>query len=149
MGRALKGTGLVLLLALMTAGCATSTIEKRREERSSTYTALTDEQRALVDQGQIKVGMTADAVYIAWGKPSQISAGQSSDGRNVTTWIYHGTSWQEYRYWNYHYHGHGRHSYPTPTLDYDYIPRSYIAAEVVFENGVVKSWRNLTQPPAY
>lgn len=145
----MKGIGLILLLALLATGCATSTIEKRREERASTYTALTPEQRALVDQGQIKVGMTADAVYIAWGKPSQIATGQTSDGKNITTWVYHGTTWQEYRYWNYHYYPHGRYAYPTPTLDYDYIPRSYVAAEVVFENGVVKSWKNLTQPQPY
>lgn len=134
---------------MVTAGCATSTVEKRREERASAYTALPPEQRSLVDQGQIKVGMTADAIYIAWGKPSQIITGQSSDGKNITTWIYHGTTWQEHRYWNYHYHGHGRYGYPTPTLDYDYVPSSYVAAEVVFEDGVVKSWRNLTQPQPY
>lgn len=144
----MKGIGSILLLALVTAGCATSTIEKRREERASTYTALPPEQRALVDQGQIKVGMPMEAVYIAWGKPSQISTGQASDGRNIMTWIYHGTTWEEHRYWNYHY-GRGRYAYPTPTLDYDYIPRSYVAAEVVFENSVVKSWRNLTQPQPY
>lgn len=146
----MKRIGLILLLALLASGCATSTIEKRREERASTYSALTDEQRALVDQGKIQVGMTADAVYIAWGKPSQIVTGQTSDGKSMTTWLYFGTAWQEHRYWSYHYyHPYGPYGYPTPTLAYDYIPQSYVAAEVVFENGVVKSWKNLTQPPPY
>src|SRR5688572_25595450 len=125
MGSALKSLGLVLSLALMAVGCATSTIEKRREERSSTYTALTDEQRALVDQGQIKVGMTADAVYIAWGKPTQIITSQTSEGKTLTTWVYHGTTWQEHRYWSYgHHYPYSRHVYPMPTLSYDYIPQS-------------------------
>lgn len=145
-----KGIALTLLLALLASGCATSTIEKRREERAPTYSALTDEQRALVDQGKIQVGMTADAVYIAWGKPTQIVTGQTSDGKTITTWVYHGTTWQEHRYWSYHYHyPYGPYAYSTPTLAYDYIPQSYVAAEVVFDNGVVKSWRNLTQPPPY
>jgi|ERR1051325_311631 hypothetical protein len=140
----------ILIVALLFAGCATSTVAKRKQERPSVYESLSPEDRALVDQGQIKVGMPMDAVYIAWGRPSQISTGQSSDGNKITTWIYHGTTWQEYRYWNYRsYPYHGRYIYPSPTLDYDYIPRSYVAAEVVFEDGVVKSWRNLTQPQPY
>ena len=146
----MKGIGFILLLALFAAGCATSTVEKRRQERSAAYASLAPEQRALVDQSQIKVGMPMDAVYIASGKPSQIINGQSSSGAATTTWVYHGTTWQEYRYWNYHYYPSGRHGYyPSPSLDYDYIPQSYVAAEVTFENGVVKSWRNITQPQPY
>ena len=148
----MKGIGLILLLALVATGCATSTVEKRRQERSAAYTALPSEQRALVDQSRIEIGMSMDAVYIAWGKPTQIVQGQSPTGAATTTWIYHGTAWQEYRYWNSHYYGygHGYHGYySSPSLDYDYIPRSYVAAEVVFENGVVKTWRNITQPQPY
>ncbi len=105
--------------------------------------------RALVDQSQIKVGMPMDAVYIAWGKPSQVATGQSSSGTTTTTWIYTGTTWHEHRYWNYRYNYHGRYSNPQPYLDYDYVPSSYVAAEVIFEDGVVKSWRNITQPQPY
>ena len=139
-----------LLLALIVAGCATSTVDKRKQERSSAYAALPPETRELVDKGQIKIGMPMDAVYIALGKPAQIINGQSSDGSATTIWLYHGTTWHEYRYWNYHYYPHGRYGYyPTPTLDYDYVPHSYLAAEVVFQNGVVKSWRNSSQPQPY
>lgn len=147
----MKKFGSILLLALLAAGCATSTVDKRKQERAAVYSSLAPEQRALVDQGQIKVGMTMDAVYIAWGKPSQIITGQSSNGTATTTWIYHGTTWQEHRYWNYHYYPpSGRYGYyPTPTIDYDYVPQSYVAAEVTFENGVVKTWRNITQPQPY
>jgi len=139
-----------LLLAALAAGCATNTLEKRKQERSSAYDSLSPEARELVDKGQIKIGMLMDAVYIAWGRPSQIITGQSSDGTALTTWVYHGTTWQEHRYWNYHHYRRGRHGYyTTPILDYDYVPQSYVVAEVVFENGVVKSWRNTTQPPPY
>jgi hypothetical protein len=139
----------ILLLVLFAAGCATSTVDKRKQERSSAYTSLAPEFRALVDQAQIKVGMPMDAVYIAWGKPSQILTGESSSG-TTTTWIYSGTAWQEHRYWNYRYYPGGRYyGYPQPYLDYDYVPLTYTAAEVVFENGVVKSWRNITPPQPY
>ncbi len=137
-----------LVLILFVGGCATSTVDKRKQERASAYSSLAPEMRALVDQGQIQVGMPMEAVYIAWGKPSQIATGQSSSGKSATTWVYSGTTWREYRYWNYR-HSYGRYGYPEAYLDYDYIPSSYVAAEVVFEDGVVTSWRNITQPEPY
>lgn len=139
----------ILFIALLAAGCATSTVDKRKQERYSAYATLSPEMRALVDRSQIKVGMPMDAVYIAWGQPSQIATSESDSG-SVTTWIYSGTAWQEHRFWNYRYYPRGRYyAYPTPYLDYDYVPYSYPAAEVVFENGVVKSWRHITPPQPY
>ncbi len=142
----IRSIALVSLVWLIT-GCATSNLSTRKQERYSTYAALTPEQRALVDSGQIQVGLPLDAVYIAWGQPSQISTGQSSTGETTTTWIYSGTTWQEQRYWSQRYAGRGR--YPEVHLDYEYVPRSYVAAEVVAENGIVKSWRNITPPGPY
>ncbi len=135
-------------LLLFLTGCASSTIEKRRTERSAAYAAWPAEVRELVDQGQIKVGLSPDAVYVAWGQPSQIIQGESTGGPQ-TIWLYHGTSYQEYRYWGYRYHGSGRRGYAhaVPTMEYDYIPQNYVAAEVVFEGGVVKSWKNATPRP--
>ena len=146
----MKTTLQFLLLALLAAGCATSNVNSRKQERYSAYSALTPEQRALVDRGEIKVGLTSDAVYIAWGKPSQIMSTESSAGA-ATVWIYTGTAWREQRYWAYqgYYGGRYGHVYPTATLQYDYVPMPYTSAEVVFENGVVKSWRNVTPPPTY
>jgi hypothetical protein len=140
-------------LALLFTGCATTPpLDKRKQERYAAYTGLSQEMRAMVDMGQVAIGMPMDAVYIAWGPPSQTGTAQSSDGQTTTTWIYTGTAWQEYRYWSHRYHpyGYGRYGhayYPMPSLEFDYIPRSYVSAEVVFENGVVKSWRTFSQPP--
>ena len=142
--------GSVLLLVWLATGCATSNVATRKQERPAVYAALTPEQCVLVDSGHIEVGLPMDAVYIAWGKPSQIVNGQSSSGAMTTTWIYTGTSWQEQRYWNYRYYpGRGRYAYPEPYLDYQYVPLSYLAAEVVFENGIVKSWKHVTPPGPY
>ena len=68
---------LLILLLVSLAGCATSSVESRRKERSSAYTSLSPEMKALVDQGRIQVGMPMDAVYIAWGKPAQILQNES------------------------------------------------------------------------
>ena len=78
-----------------------------------------------------------------------IDPGNVASGAMTTTWIYSGTTWQEQRYWSYRYSGRGPHAYPEPYLDYEYMPRSYVAAEVVAEDGVVKSWRNITPPGPY
>ena len=144
----MKNATCLLLAGLFLTGCATSTVEKRKQERYGPYSALPQETRGLVDQGKIKVGMSMDAVYIAWGKPSQMLNGESSRGV-TTTWLYHGAYVEEYRRWSYRYSHYGGRCYPEPFLDHDYYPRSYVKAEVVFEAGVVKEWRSLPQPAGY
>ena len=139
-------TGLwFLLVGLLFTGCATSTVETRRHERSGAYATLSQEQKAAVDAGQIKVGMPMDAVYIAWGKPSQILAGESPQGP-TTLWLYVGTYMEEYRYWAYSGYGYCGRFYTGPYLAYDFNPRPYVKAEVRFEQGVVKEWRSLARP---
>ena len=137
---------LLLLPALLFSGCATtSTIEARRQERSAAYSSLTPEFKTLVDQRKIKVGMPMDAVYIAWGKPSQVVQGESSQGP-ITTWLYYGTTFEEYRYWSYRPEYRGYY-WSSPYLERDYVPRNYVRAEVTFQNGLVTSWRTLPRPP--
>lgn len=126
---------LLLALALLT-GCTTSNIASRKQERAAAYAALPPETRALVDQGQIRRGMSQDAVYIAWGKPSQILQMEDQQGA-VTTWLYQGSYMEETRYWPYRAR--------TPNTDYDI--RGYISAEVMFQNGAVSNWRTLPKPP--
>ena len=125
----------LLLSVLLLSGCATSSIESRRNERASSYATLSPEFKTLVDQGQIRRGMTQDAVYIAWGKPAQILQQEDQRGQ-VTFWLYHGGWIESNRYWT-------RHSYYPVT---DYEPRTYVSAEITFMNGVVDSWRTLPKP---
>ena len=133
-------------LLVLVAGCARSTIETRKQERYEAYAGLGEETRRLVDAGKIQVGMPPDAVYIAWGKPSEILEGESAQG-HITTWLYYGTHFEEIRYWSYR-PVHYQHYYPyhEPYLRYDYLPRSYVQAEVSFENGMVKNWQMLPRP---
>ncbi len=137
---------LIILCGMVLSGCATrSTIDSRKKERYGVYSQLSPEMRSLVDQGQIKIGMPMDAVYIAWGKPSQISGGESSQG-NVTTWLYTGSYLQEYNYVGYRGY-YGRHGYwAAPGMRTDYVSANYVSAEVIFQNGVVREWRTLPHP---
>jgi len=130
-----KHCPLFLLGFLLLTGCATSTIESRRRERAEGFAALAPELKTLVNDGQIRRGMTQDAVYIAWGPPAQMLQREDPQGL-VTTWLYHGGWLEETRYW-------GRGS-RVPMNDYQ--PRTYVSAEINFLNGVVNSWRTLPKP---
>ena len=134
----------IVILALF-AGCATSTIESRRKEKLAVYDTLSPEMKALVDKGQIKVGMSMDAVYISWGRPSQIAQGENEGGQTLT-WLYEGSYLEEYRYWNYREVRLRDGVFLERYLDTDYTPRSFLRAEIQFANGVVKSWRTLSSP---
>jgi len=122
---------------LLVAGCATtSSIQSRKVERSAACASLAPEMKSLVDAGQIKAGMTQDAVYMAWGQPAQILQSGSENGE-ATTWIYRGGYLEETRYWA---------GWRQPRLEHDYQPRTYVSAEIIFQDGKVKQWRTLPQP---
>lgn len=135
----------ILAAALLAAGCQTSTVESRRAERSAAYAALSPELKALVDQGQIRVGMSEDAVFIAWGPPSQVIESESAGGR-ATTWLYHSTYMQETRYWAYREVYRGNQQFLERYLERDYDPQDYVKAEIIFANGAVKEWKTLPRP---
>lgn len=143
----LKRAPLLLSAILLSSGCASSSLESRKRERGEVYSGLTAEMRHLVDQGQIKVGLPMEAVYIAWGKPARILTRESAQSKELT-WLYHGTYYEDRRYWAFRDYGFPGY-YTSPTLEHDYYPRGYVRAEVVFENGLVKEWRTLPQPPDY
>ena len=141
----MKNTCYILLIGVLATGCATSTIESRKQERLNAYSSLSPELKSQVEQGKIKVGMSLDAVYIAWGKPSQILTGESARGSTVT-WLYHGTYLEEHSYWVSRSYHPRYHAFPETYLEHDSYPRGYVRAEIVFENGAVTEWRSLPQP---
>ena len=126
---------LSLIASLLLTGCATSTIASRKRERAAAYAALSPEFQTLAADGQIRRGMTEDAVYIAWGKPAQILHQEDAQGL-ATIWIYEGGWMEETRYW------YRNQSYPQT----DYQPRTYVRAEIIFVSGTVDTWRTLPQP---
>jgi len=133
-------------LALL-AGCATSSVASRRQERAATYATLSPEFKRLVDGGQIKAGMPADAVYIALGPPAQIVQAGDAAGES-TTWLYWGGYMQATRYWAYRELGRGEEICLERYLVTDYQPQTYLRAEITFVQGRVARWRTLPQPPS-
>jgi hypothetical protein len=118
---------------LVLAGCASSTIASRKERDLPAYEALTPEMRALVDQGRIRAGMNTNAVYIAWGRPDQVTEGLDSS-ELTTTWSYYGAYLQDVQVWGW------RRVY-----DSSYSV-SYIRGSVQFTNNIVKSWQTFPAP---
>src|SRR5882757_4212304 len=55
--------------ALILAGC--STTESRISEHPDIYQSLSPRDQALVSHGQIRPGMSQNAVWLAWGSPEQ------------------------------------------------------------------------------
>jgi len=140
--------GLLILIcsSLLLAGCATApSPAQRRTERAAAYAALTPELRALVDQGQIRVGMSTDAVYIAWGEPAEIVHREDARGLS-TTWLYEGGWMQETRYWAYRQVGSGDALALERYLVNDYQPRTYIRAQLTFVDGLLKEWSTRAAP---
>lgn len=138
----------LFLLCFFLFGCATkSTVQTRRVEKQTAYDSLSAEDKAMVDAEQIRVGMSMDAVYIAWGKPSQVLDSEDASGR-YTTWHYYGSWLQENRYWAYREtnRGGGRGPSLERYLTSDYSARDYVQSEIVFKGGKVLSWRTLPKP---
>lgn len=141
----MKHALLLLLPLALLMGCKTSTIESRKQERSAAYAVLPPEMQADVDAGRVRVGMSADAVYMSWGRPAQVLERETDQG-HVTTWLYEGGWMQEQRYWAYRSVGTGKHGHAERYIERDYYPRAYIRAEITFVDGAVQQWRTLPRP---
>lgn len=145
-GQGLRAIALVVFL-VAAAGCATpSTVASRRQERAAAYEALPVEMRAVVDAGRLKVGMSEDAVYIAWGKPAQKLQSGDASGEQVL-WLYQGTTSDTYLNWRYQTMLRPDGStFLDRTLQRDLDVREYVAAELTFREGRLTSWRTLPRP---
>ena len=142
----LKSVTVLLCCGAILCGCASSTIEKRRAERITAYETLSPEYQQLVNAGEIKTGMPKDAVYIAWGKPDDITYSEDSHGK-LETWLYYGRYMKEYRYWNYRAINRGDgEEYLVRHLESDYNPESFLKAELIFLRGKLISWRTYPTP---
>ena len=71
--------------AMMLGGCATP--GGRISQHPEIYQSLSPRDQALVSQGQIRQGMTTDAVWLAWGTADQ-KIPASIHNRPGETWVY-------------------------------------------------------------
>ena len=137
----------VAVTALAMVGCATrSTIQSRIAERRDSYANLAADDRAVIDKGDLRAGLSEDAVYIALGKPAQVLKGGGPNGE-TSTWLYEGVTTDSYHYWRPIFYPHSRgRGWMNPFLDTDYHFRSYVSSELQFRGGRLESWRSLPRP---
>ena len=107
----MKTISRTLFLALVGVGlCLTSceTTENRISEHQDMFNTLSPRDQALVRQGQIRSGMSMNAVWLAWGSPAQKTAGEMRS-RPTETWIYVNYTTAPYGYgYPYGPYGYGR-----------------------------------------
>ena len=168
----MKTISKTLLLGLATVGlCLTSceTLENRISEHPDIFNSLSPRDQALVRQGQIRSGMSMNAVWLAWGSPEQKTVGEMR-GHPSETWIYvenrnapYGSAY--YPFYGYgpgfyggfgFHHGFSHHGrrfafFGDPFYDpfyYSYIPPTITVPyrTVTFSNGRVMSFQYLAPP---
>src|SRR5260370_8239350 len=71
--------------AIILTSC--STTESRISDHPEIFNSLSPRDQALVRQGQIRTGMSQNAVWLAWGSPEQKTVGVMR-GHQTETWIY-------------------------------------------------------------
>ena len=121
---------------LILTGCATT--EARISQHPEIYHRLSSRDQSLVSQGQIRLGMITDAVWLAWGTPDQKIPANVGDSHDET-WVY-------LRYETPPSYG-GPYYYGP--FDWSYIPPKFVypSRGVTFSNGRVVFYRYLPSPP--
>ena len=117
------------------ASCASSASlrERRITENTEIYAGLTEQDRALIQEGKIREGMHKKAVFLSWGRPNDILEG-SRNGVPYETWIYTGQRAYTETYLSLGY-GYGYHPY------YGYRGRYYGRSHLGFGPGVATTYR--------
>ena len=130
--------------ALLFTSCGTP--GTRISQHPDIYQGLSSRDQALVNQGQIRYGMSRNAVWLAWGSPDSKVIGNMR-GHSTETWIYvHYATYPYYPY--YGPYGPGFGFFGDPFYDpfyYSLIPPSipYPYKTVTFSNGRVVSFQYL------
>lgn len=126
-----------LACCLVLAGCV-SPVERRIEKNPALFQALSARHQALVRQGRVEEGMTAPAVWLAWGRPDRVAAG-SRQGRAFERWSYTGYEPVHTSAFGFGFAGgcyYDSWFYAEPMVQY--IP--YEARRVEFSGGKVSAW---------
>ena len=115
-----------------------STPETRISDHPDLYQSLSHRDQTLVNQGQIRIGMSRTAVWLAWGSPDQKIVGNMGGG-TTETWVYvcYTTYYPPYGPWGY---------FGDPLYDpfyFSFFPPSipYPSKLVTFAHGRVVSYQ--------
>jgi outer membrane protein assembly factor BamE (lipoprotein component of BamABCDE complex) len=70
--------------ALILTSC--STPQTRISKHPDLYQSISHKEQALVNQGQIRIGMSRPTVWLAWGSPDRRIIGNMGGG-TTDTWV--------------------------------------------------------------
>ena len=124
-----------------------STPQTRISDHPDLYQSLSSRDQALVSQGQIRYGMSRNAVWLAWGSPDSKVIGNMR-GHSTETWVYVYYVTYPYYYPYYGAYGPGFGFFGDPFYDpfyYSLISPSipYPNKTVTFSNSRVMSFQYL------
>jgi hypothetical protein len=129
---------------LIGAGCKSSGVADRRTQHIEAYRTFEPETRKLVDKGRIQIGMDTNAVFIAWGRPSDAFAVDIPGGQRLI-WNYEAKWAYEVKRRVPEGNVYGRARY---TVERWHIPITYVAKSVTFSAGKVIQWKAYDPPPS-
>lgn len=120
--------------------CGCSTVQSRVRERRAAFQQMPPRQQSLVLHGEVREGMSPDAVYIAWGRPEEISRGVRR-GQPFEVWTYYIASQEVIPRYTYVPRFVGRHHVLGSIYNPQYITHWQPYRTVAFENGRAVSWQ--------
>jgi hypothetical protein len=82
----MKAFYLTLLAVALLSSCASGP-ERRISKNAETFSKLSTADQASVRAGKIREGMSKEAVFMAWGRPSSVADGKRS-GVALERWSY-------------------------------------------------------------
>ena len=143
-----SGASVLGIAAVVFILTSCSTPQTRISDHPDFYQSLSPRDQALVSQGQIRYGMSRNAVWLAWGSPDSKVIGNMR-GHSTETWVY--VYYATYPYYYYPYYGPygpGFGFFGDPFYDpfyYSLIPPSipYPNKTVTFSNRRVMSFQYL------
>ena len=135
----MKQAWLCLLAVLFTLAMGCSTPETRSRENPGAFEKLSARQKSTVLQGKVERGMSADAVIIAFGKPTRVEKAGATEH-----WIYTRAEFYEVPHWRERSvpRADGRMA-TIPEYDPLQMKRSVDDLEVIFKNRKVASWKKI------
>ena len=142
-----SGASVLGIAAVVLTLISCSTPQTRISDRPDLYQSLSPRDQALVGQGQIRYGMSRNAVWLAWGSPDSKVIGNMR-GHSTETWVYVYYVTYPYYYPYYGPYGPGFGFFGDPFYDpfyYSLIPPSipYPNKTVTFSNSRVMCFQYL------
>ena len=126
------------------SGCHSTGVAQRKAQQMENYRALPVETQKRVERGEIENGMDTNAVFIAWGKPTDSFTLEVPGGGERLIWNYEAR-------WAYDF------KRVTPevstyrfaqnrTVEILHVPIVYVKQSVTFAGGRVVQWKNYDPP---